>query len=141
MCISCRPHVDVHKGRGSGSCGRMWTEGVGVKNLLFVDVINRWPVSLCTRTFLKCFKAIVVIVFVISEFHQGTSLFTSDVTNQRGCPRVVHGMGEDLVVTLKFSEPKTNSIFRPKNSEDPFLVIYFIIWNVLCLLNVLRLHC
>ena len=24
MCISCRPHVDVHKGQGgSGSCGRM----------------------------------------------------------------------------------------------------------------------
>jgi len=23
MCISCRQHVDVHKGERSGSCGRM----------------------------------------------------------------------------------------------------------------------
>ena len=30
VCISCRPHVDVHKGwRGSDPCGRMWTEGRG----------------------------------------------------------------------------------------------------------------
>ena len=32
MCISCRPHVDVHKGgRGSGSCERMWAGGGGGK--------------------------------------------------------------------------------------------------------------
>ena len=43
MSISCRPHVDVHKGRGSGSCGHMWTGG---KNpISFVDVINEWPLS------------------------------------------------------------------------------------------------
>jgi len=44
MCISCRPHVDVHKGRGgSGLCGRMWTGGGGQKSYSFVDVINGWP--------------------------------------------------------------------------------------------------
>ena len=33
LCISCRPHVDVHMGgRGSGSCGRMWTGGRGQKS-------------------------------------------------------------------------------------------------------------
>ena len=42
MCISCRPHVDVHKGRGSGSCGLMWTGGGGQKPG-FLDVINGWP--------------------------------------------------------------------------------------------------
>jgi len=33
---------DVHTegGAGSGSDGRMWTGGGGVKNLIFVDVIN-----------------------------------------------------------------------------------------------------
>jgi len=32
MCISCRPHVDVHKGEGvDGSCGRIWTEKGGQK--------------------------------------------------------------------------------------------------------------
>ena len=41
MRISCRPHVDVHKGGGgSGSCGQR--KG-GVKNPIFVDVINGWP--------------------------------------------------------------------------------------------------
>jgi len=40
MCISCRPHVDVHKGgERSGSCG----QGAGVKIQFFVDVINGWP--------------------------------------------------------------------------------------------------
>ena len=33
-------------GRGSGPCGRMWTEGRwGVKNVIFVDVINEWPLT------------------------------------------------------------------------------------------------
>src|SRR6218665_862043 len=32
MCISCRSHVDVHKGRESGLCGRMWAEGGGSKS-------------------------------------------------------------------------------------------------------------
>jgi len=36
MCISCWPHVDVHKrGRGSGSCGRMWTGEGGQKSDFF----------------------------------------------------------------------------------------------------------
>ena len=43
MCISCRPHVDVHK----GALWLMWThvdrrEG-GQESEFFVDVINRWP--------------------------------------------------------------------------------------------------
>ena len=44
MCISCRPHVDVHKGVGGlahvDACGQ-W-EG-GQKSDFFVDVINGWP--------------------------------------------------------------------------------------------------
>src|SRR6218665_576619 len=31
VCISCRPRVEDHKGRGSGRCGRTWTEGGGQK--------------------------------------------------------------------------------------------------------------
>ena len=42
MCISCRPHVDVHKGEGSaGSCGRMWTGGGEVKNPIFCGC-HKW---------------------------------------------------------------------------------------------------
>src|SRR6218665_733591 len=45
MCTSCRPHVDIYKkGEGSGSCGRMWTEG-RQKSDSFVDVINVWPLK------------------------------------------------------------------------------------------------
>ena len=34
---SCRPHVDVQKVEGEpGSCGRLWTGGRGVKNLIFL---------------------------------------------------------------------------------------------------------
>src|SRR6218665_2723216 len=33
-------------GRGSGPCGRMWTGERGVKNVIFVDVINGWPLIL-----------------------------------------------------------------------------------------------
>jgi len=44
--ISCRPHVDVHKGEG---VWLMWThvdrrEG-GQKSDFCVDVINEWPLS------------------------------------------------------------------------------------------------
>src|SRR6218665_3997805 len=44
--ISCRPHVDVHKGAGAGSCGHkltglIWTWGGGIKNLIFL-----WPSSI-----------------------------------------------------------------------------------------------
>ena len=47
MCISCRPHVDVHK----GSCGQG-----SVKNLIFLDVINEWP-HIATKVFKqKLFK-------------------------------------------------------------------------------------
>ena len=35
--------MDVHKGKGSGSCRRMWTGGGGQKPDFFVDVINGWP--------------------------------------------------------------------------------------------------
>ena len=53
MCISCRPHVDVHKGEGtSGSCGRMWTE-----EIFCVDLINGWPLPnllLWARYFIHC---------------------------------------------------------------------------------------
>src|SRR6218665_2437234 len=39
--VMCRFHVDVHKGEGSGSCGRkltglIWTWGGGFKNLIFL---------------------------------------------------------------------------------------------------------
>src|SRR6218665_2349537 len=44
MCISCRPHVDVHKGRG----GLAHVDACGKKIRFFVDVINRWP--LCSYT-------------------------------------------------------------------------------------------
>ena len=37
MCISCLPHVDVHKGRGGLA---HVDRGRGVKNHFFVDVIN-----------------------------------------------------------------------------------------------------
>jgi len=44
VCISCQPHVDVHKGGGgSGPCEQ---EG-GQKPDIFVDVINGWPLMLC----------------------------------------------------------------------------------------------
>ena len=46
MCISCRPHVDVHKGGGGPShvdaCGQL---GGGQKSDVFMDVINVWPLS------------------------------------------------------------------------------------------------
>ena len=37
--------VDVYKGEGSGSCGRMLTEGRGRKPDFLVDVINGWPLN------------------------------------------------------------------------------------------------
>jgi len=37
------------RGEGSGSCGRMWTDGGGQKSDLFVDVINGWPHRLKQR--------------------------------------------------------------------------------------------
>ena len=42
MGISCRPHVNVHKGEG---VRLMWmhVDRGGVKNPIFVDVINGWP--------------------------------------------------------------------------------------------------
>jgi len=40
MCISCRPHVDVHKGEGgSDSCGQAQESN---KSNFFVDIINGW---------------------------------------------------------------------------------------------------
>ena len=53
MCISCRPHVNVHKGRGSGSCGRMWTGERRVKIKFLVDVINGWTLNECNNKRLK----------------------------------------------------------------------------------------
>ena len=41
MCISCRPHVDVHKGEESGSCGRMWT-GRGESKIRFFRGRHKW---------------------------------------------------------------------------------------------------
>jgi len=38
MCISCRPHVDVHKGRSPAHVDRGW-----IKKMMFLDVINGWP--------------------------------------------------------------------------------------------------
>jgi len=44
MCISCRLHVDVHKGGGEG-VWLMWThvDRGSQKSDVFVDVINAWP--------------------------------------------------------------------------------------------------
>ena len=45
MCISCRPHVDVRKPR-KGEKGPAHVDRVeGVKNLIFVDAVNGWPLE------------------------------------------------------------------------------------------------
>jgi len=49
--------VDVHKERGSGSCGRMWTMGRGVKNPIFVNVIDGWPLKESKIYFFPSVKA------------------------------------------------------------------------------------
>jgi len=36
MCISCRPHVDVHKGKGTRGGGPAHVDGEGVKTLIFL---------------------------------------------------------------------------------------------------------
>jgi len=41
MCISFRPHVDVHK--GGGGLAHVDREKGGQKSDFFVDVINGWP--------------------------------------------------------------------------------------------------
>ena len=47
MCISCQPHVDVHKGEGGSAYVDACRQGEGgQKPDFFVDVINGWPLSL-----------------------------------------------------------------------------------------------
>src|SRR6218665_3750938 len=59
MCISCRPHVDFHKGyRGSSSRGRMLTGEMGQKPD-FLDVINGWPLIMKTRRGFEYFNGLI----------------------------------------------------------------------------------
>src|SRR6218665_31879 len=97
-CISCRPRVDVHKGaEGSGPCGRMWTEGGGVKNLIFCGR-HKWmtPYSnkkTCKKKFVR--RLYIIISLVMCEldnrrrnvYAAGTStrVLPNSTTQRRRC--------------------------------------------------------
>ena len=73
MCISCRPHVDVHKWEG---VWLMWTlvdRGRGSKIRFFVDVINGWPQSIRCFCFLLLTLDILIHRLIMNAADKDTS--------------------------------------------------------------------
>ena len=69
-------------GRGSGLYGRTWTEG-GIKNLIFVDVINGWPEPSRISLLLGCiFVSSVTLTFKTLRNLKSLKTYTLFLKNQ-----------------------------------------------------------